>query len=81
MPLPWDAYLLRRHDRGHCHGSLCRQLDPIASQPVCDPLFTARSVGNTFLQKRKEFLKRAEFQFAASIDFLDMALELALQRV
>jgi hypothetical protein len=52
----------------------------IASPLVCDPLFTARSVGNTFLQKGKEFLKRAEFQFATSIDFLDMALELALQR-
>jgi hypothetical protein len=80
LPAPWDAYLLCRHDRGHCHGSLCRQVDPIASPLICDPLFTARFVGNTFLQKRKEFLKRAEFQFATSIDFLDMALELTLQR-
>jgi hypothetical protein len=53
----------------------------IASPLVCDPLFTARSVDNTFLQKGKEFLKRAKFQFATSIDFLDMAFELALQRV
>ena len=57
------------------------RLTQIAAPLVCDPLFAARFVGNTFLQKGKEFLKRAEFQFATSIDFLDMALELALQRV
>jgi hypothetical protein len=37
------------------------RLTQIAAPLVCDPLFAARFVGNTFLQKRKEFLKRAEF--------------------